>query len=153
MPSKVKAIPGEYPGITPYLIVKGAAQAMEFYKRAFGAREIMRFDQPDGRVGHAEMQIGDARFMLADEFPEMKILSPQTLGGSGTGLLFYVESVDEVFNRAVAAGAVVNKPLQNQFYGDRNGTVVDPFGHKWSIATHVEDVSPEEMERRMKTAK
>ena len=105
MPSKVKAIPGEYPGITPYLIVKGAAQAMEFYKRAFGAREIMRFDQPDGRVGHAEMQIGDARFMLADEFPEMKILSPQTLGGSGTGLLFYVENVDEVFNRAVAAGA------------------------------------------------
>ena len=153
MPSKVKVIPDEYRGITPYLIVKGAAQAMEFYKRAFGAKEIMRFDQPDGRVGHAEMQIGDARFMLADEFPEMKILSPQTLGGSGTGLLFYVENVDEVFNRAIAAGAVVNKPLQNQFYGDRNGTVVDPFGHKWSIATHVEDVSPEEMERRMKTAK
>ena len=153
MPSKVKVIPDEYRGITPYLIVKGAAQAMEFYKRAFGAKEIMRFDQPDGRVGHAEMQIGDARFMLADEFPEMKILSPQTLGGSGTGLLFYVENVDEVFNRAVAAGAVVDRPLQNQFYGDRNGTVVDPFGHKWSIATHVEDVSPVEMERRMKTAK
>jgi PhnB protein len=113
----------------------------------------MRFDQPDGRIGHAEMQIGEARFMLADEFPEMKILSPKTLGGSGIGLLLYVEDVDGMFNRAIAAGAIVDRPLQNQFYGDRNGTVVDPSGHQWTIATHIEDVSPEEMERRMHAAK
>jgi PhnB protein len=153
MPSKVKSIPDDYRGITPYLIVKGAAKAMDFYQKAFGAKEIMRFDQPDGRIGHAEMQIGEARFMLADEFPEMKILSPKTLGGSGIGLLLYVEDVDGMFNRAIAAGAIVDRPLQNQFYGDRNGTVVDPSGHQWTIATHIEDVSPEEMERRMHAAK
>jgi PhnB protein len=153
MPSKVKPIPDDYRSITPYLIVKGAAKAMDFYQKAFGAKEIMRFDQPDGRIGHAEMQIGEARFMLADEFPEMKILSPKTLGGSGIGLLLYVEDVDGMFNRAIAAGAIVDRPLQNQFYGDRNGTVVDPSGHQWTIATHIEDVSPEEMERRMHAAK
>jgi PhnB protein len=153
MANKVKPIPDEYRGITPYLIVKDAAQAMKFYQRAFGAKEIMRFDQPDGRIGHAEMQIGDARFMLADEFPDMKILSPQSLGGSATGLLVYVENVDSVFKQAVAAGATVDRPVQDQFYGDRNGTVVDPSGHKWTIATHVEDVSAEEMERRMQVAK
>jgi PhnB protein len=153
MANKVKPIPDEYRGITPYLIVKDAAQAMKFYQRAFGAKEIMRFDQPDGRIGHAEMQIGDARFMLADEFPDMKIFSPQSLGGSATGLLVYVENVDSVFKQAVAAGATVDRPVQDQFYGDRNGTVVDPSGHKWTVATHVEDVSAEEMERRMQVAK
>jgi len=153
MVNKVKPIPDAYRGITPYLIVKDAAQTMTFYQSAFGAKEIMRFDQPDGRIGHAEMQIGEARFMLADEFPEMKILSPQTLGGSGTGLLLYVENVDAVFKQALAAGATVDRPVQDQFYGDRTATVVDPSGHKWTIATHIEDVSLEEMERRMKVAK
>jgi len=153
MPNKVKPIPDGYRGITPYLVVKGAAEAMQFYQNAFGAKEIMRLDQPDDRIGHAEMQIGDARFMLADEFPDMKILSPQTLGGSGTGLLLYVDNVDHVFNQAVRAGATVDRPLQNQVYGDRNATLIDPSGHKWTIATHIEDVSPEEMERRIKVAK
>jgi PhnB protein len=151
--SKVKPIPDENRGITPYLVVKGAAKAMDFYQKAFGAKEIMRFNQPDGRVGHAEMQVGDARFMLADEFPEMNIFSPQTLGGTSTYFLLYVEDVDAVFNRAVTAGARVDKPVQDQVYGDRNGTIVDPFGHKWTIATHIEDVSSEEMERRLQAAK
>ena len=153
MPNKVKPIPDDYPGITPHLVLKGAAKAMDFYRKAFGAKEIMRFDQPDGRIGHAEMQIREARFMLADEFPEMNILSPQSLGGSGTGLLLYVENVDAVFKQAVAAGATVDRAVQDQFYGDRNGTIIDPFGHKWTIATHIEDVSAEEMERRMKAVK
>jgi PhnB protein len=149
MPNKIKPIPDDYRGITPYLVVKGAAKAMDFYQKAFSATEIMRFDQPDGRIGHAEMQIGDARFMLADEFPEMKIFSPQTLGGTSVYFLIYVEDVDALFNRAVTAGAKVDKPVADQLYGDRNGTLMDPFGHKWTIATHIEDVSPEEMERRM----
>jgi len=149
MPNKVKPIPDDYRGITPYLVVKDAAGAMDFYQKTFGANEIMRFNQPDGRVGHAEMQIGDARFMLADEFPEMNIFGPKTLGGTSTYFLLYVEDVDAVFNRAVTAGARVDKPVQDQVYGDRNGTVVDPFGHKWTIATHIEEVSVEEMERRM----
>ena len=149
MPNKVKPIPDDYRGITPYLVVKDAAGAMDFYQKTFGANEIMRFNQPDGRVGHAEMQIGDARFILADEFPEMNIFGPQTLGGTSTYFLLYVEDVDAVFNRAVTAGARVDKPVQDQVYGDRNGTVVDPFGHRWTIATHIEEVSVEEMERRM----
>ena len=149
MPNNVKPIPDDYRGVTPYLVVKGAAKAIDFYQKALGAKEIMRFNQPDGRVGHAEMQIGDARFMLADEFPEMNIFGPQTLGGTSTYFLLYVEDVDAVFNRAVTAGARVDKPVQDQVYGDRNGTIVDPFGHKWTVATHIEEVSVEEMERRM----
>src|SRR5579864_5948630 len=137
--AKVKPVPEGYSGITPYLVVKGAAKAMDFYKKAFGAKETVRMGQADGRIGHAEMQIGEARFMLADEFPEMNILSPQSLGGSGTGLLLYVEDVDVVFKRALASGATQEKPVQDQFYGDRSGTLQDPFGHKWTIATHVED--------------
>ena len=149
MARKVKSIPDGYHAITPYLCINGAAAAIEFYTRAFGAAEVMRIAQPDGRVGHAEVRIGDSHVMLADEFPEMNIFGPQTLGGTSTYFLLYVEDVDAVFNRAVTAGARVDKPRQDQVYGDRNGTVVDPFGHRWTIATHIEEVSVEEMERRM----
>jgi PhnB protein len=145
----VKPIPDGYHTVTPYLIVKGAAEALEFYKRAFGATEIMRFPMPDGRVGHAEMKFGDSIVMLADEFPQMGAVSPQTLGGTPFGLCLYVPNVDELFAQAVAAGAKVERPVTNQFYGDRAGTVLDPFGHKWTITTHVEDVSHEEMQKRM----
>lgn len=149
MAGKVKSVPDGYHNITPYLVIKGAAAAIDFYKKAFGAVEVMRMPQPDGRVGHAELKFGDSFVMLADEFPEMNIVGPQTLGNSPVGILLYVDDVDAVFNRAISLGATVNKPLADQFYGDRNGTVIDPFGHKWTIATHKEDVSMEEMERRM----
>ena len=145
----VKAIPDGYHSVTPYLIVKGAARALEFYQKAFGARELMRLPGPEGKLGHAEVQIGDSRVMLADEHPGMGAVSPQALGGSPVGLCIYVEDVDAVFDRAVAAGAKVVRAVQDQFYGDRSGTVEDPFGHKWTVATHKEDVSPEEMQRRM----
>ena len=148
MPDKVQPIPEEYSGITPYLIVKGAANALQFYRKAFEAKELMRFDQDDGRIGHAEMQVGKARFMLADEFPEMNIRSPQSFGGTGCGFLLYVEDVDAVFDRTIGLGATISKPVQDQFYGDRSGTLIDPFGHKWTIATHIEDISREGMERR-----
>lgn len=148
MANQVKAIPEGYERAVPYMSVRGAAQALEFYKKAFGAEVLVRMDQPDGKVGHAEFRIGNSILMLADEFPEMGFLSPQTLGGSPVGIHFYVEDVDSVFNRAVAAGATVARPLQNQFYGDRIGMLKDPFGHSWSFATHIEDVSPEEMTRR-----
>jgi PhnB protein len=147
--ANVKPIPEGYHNITPYLVIKGAAAAIDFYKKAFGAAEIMRMPQPDGRVGHAELKFGDSYVMMADEFPEMNIVGPQTLGNSSVGILLYVDDVDAVFNRALTLGASVNKPLADQFYGDRSGTLVDPFGHKWTIATHKEDVSAEEMERRM----
>jgi PhnB protein len=145
----VKPIPDGYHTVTPYLIVKGAAEAIDFYKKAFGATEIMRFPMPDGRLGHAEIKIGDSFVMLADEFPQMLAVSPATLGGTPIGLCLYVPNVDELFNQAVAAGAKVERPVTNQFYGDRAGTVLDPFGHKWTITTHVEDVSMEEMQKRM----
>ncbi len=145
----VKPIPDGYHAVTPYLIVKGAAQAIEFYKKAFGAVEIMRFPGPDGRVGHAEIQLGDSRVMLADEHPQMGAVSPQTVGGTPVGLCLYVKDVDAVAQQAVAAGAKVERPVQDQFYGDRSGTFADPFGHKWTVATHKEDVTPEEMQRRM----
>ena len=138
--------------MTPYLIIRGAAEAIEFYKKAFGAVEKMRFPFPGGRIGHAEIQIGNSHVMLADEFPEMGAKSPQTIGGTAVGLAVYVEDVDTVFNRALAAGAKEERPLKNQFYGDRSGTLIDPFGHKWTVATHIEDVSPEEMARRMPEA-
>ncbi|HLQ46348.1 MAG TPA: VOC family protein [Planctomycetaceae bacterium] len=149
----VKPIPDGYHTVTPYLIVKGAADAIEFYKRVFGATEFMRVPGPGGCVAHAEIKIGDSIIMLADEFPQMDALSPKTIGGTPVGLMLYVANVDEVFARAIAAGAKELRPLQNQFYGDRSGTVADPFGHKWTIGTHVEDVTPEEIQRRMAAMK
>src|ERR1044072_4746420 len=138
----VKKIPEGYHTVTPYLIVSGAAQALDYYQRAFHAEECLRFPGPGGKIMHAEIKIGDSRVMLADEFPQMGARSPQTIGGTATGLCIYVEDVDKIFNQAIAAGGKVERPLQNQFYGDRSGTLVDPFGHKWTVATHVEDVSP-----------
>jgi len=135
--------------VTPYLIVKGASAAMDFYKQAFNATERMRMAGPGGQIMHAEMAIGSSPVMLADEFPQMDALSPQSIGGSPVIILLQVENVDEVFQRAVNAGAVAERPVQNQFYGDRSGTLRDPFGHRWTISTHMEDVSPAEMQRRM----
>jgi PhnB protein len=144
----VKPIPDGYHVLTPYLIVNDAAGAIEFYKQALGAVETMRMSGPDGKVGHAELKIGPANIMLADEFPQMGATSAKTLGGSPVGLLLYVEDVDDVAARVVAAGARTLRPVQDQFYGDRSGTFEDPYGHKWTISTHKEDVSPEEMRRR-----
>ena len=145
--AKFKPIPDGYHSITPYLIVKGAAKALEFYKKAFAAEERLRMPQPDGRIGHAEIRIGDSVVMLADEAPERDIRAPQ--GSTPVHLMIYCENVDAVFKRALAAGGKELRPLQDQFYGDRSGTLVDPFGHQWTVATHVEDVSGEEMKRRM----
>jgi len=153
MANKVKPIPDGYHNVTPYLVIKGAAAAIEFYKKAFGAVVVMQMPQPDGRIGHAELKFGDSYVMLADEFPEMDVVSPKTLGNSPVGLLLYVDDVDKTVERAVAMGATIKKPVANQFYGDRNGTIEDPFGHKWTVAVHVEDVTPEEMNRRMAAAK
>ncbi len=144
----VKPIPEGYHTLTPYLIVKGAAAALDFYARALGARELVRMADPSGKVGHAEMKIGDSPFMLADEFPEMGAVAPRAGGGHSVSFLVYVPDVDAAFARALAAGAKAVRPVQDQFYGDRSGTLEDPFGHQWTLATHVEDVSPEEMERR-----
>ena len=148
----VKPIPDGYSSVTPYLIVTGAANALDYYKMAFDAQEIMRMPGPDGKIAHAEIQIGNARLMLADESPQMGHKSPQTIGGSGTGLMLYVNDVDDSFQRAVSGGGKVVQEVKNQFYGDRSGTLADPFGHHWTIATHVEDVAPEEMKRRMDEA-
>jgi PhnB protein len=145
----VKPIPDGYHTVTPYLIVKDAARALEFYRSAFGAEEAMRFEMPGGKIGHAEIRIGDSAVMLADEFPEMNAVGPASLGGTTVSLLLYSEDVDARFDRAVAAGATVVRPVADQFYGDRTGTVKDPFGHQWTISTHVEDVSREEMDRRL----
>jgi PhnB protein len=144
----LKPIPDGYHTATPYLIVAGAAAAIDFYKRAFNATELMRLDGPHGRIGHAEIQIGDSRIMLADEHPEIGACGPQSFGGSPTSILLYVENVDALFQQAIAAGAEEVRPVRDQFYGDRSGTLLDPFGHKWSIATHTEDVSAEELDRR-----
>ena len=146
-----KPIPEGYHSVTPYLIIKGATQAIDFYKKAFGATELFRMPAPGGKIGHAEIKIGDSPIMLADEFPEMGHKSPQTLGGSPISIMIYVTDVDTVFNQAIAAGGKEQRPVKDQFYGDRSGTLEDPFGHVWHVATHKEDVSPEEMERRMKT--
>jgi PhnB protein len=146
--SKTKSIPEGYHTATPYLIIKGAAKAIEFYKKAFGAQEMMRMAQPDGRIGHAEIKIGDSPIMIADEFPEMGARSPQSLGGSPVSILLYVEDVDAFAKQAVTAGTKVVRPVKDQFYGDRSGSFEDPFGHQWHIATHVEDVAPEEMHKR-----
>lgn len=140
--------PEGYHTATPYLIIKGAAAAIEFYKSVFGATELMRIPGPDDRVGHAEIKIGDSTIMLADEFPELCHRGPKSLGGTTVSLMLYVDDADGMFNRAVAAGSEVVKPMMNQFYGDRSGTFYDPWGHGWTVATHVEDVTPEEMQRR-----
>jgi PhnB protein len=145
----VKPIPDGYHSITPYLIVKDAVDAIAFYQQAFDATEILRLDGPGGSVMHAELQVGDSRIMMADECPDMNALAPQSPGSSGVGLCLYVENVDEIVAQAIEAGAEIQRPLQDQFYGDRSATLQDPFGHVWTVATHIEDVSPEEMDRRM----
>jgi PhnB protein len=147
--SKVKPIPEGYHSVTSYLCCRDAAAAIEFYKKAFGATEVLRMGSPDGKIGHAEIQIGDSRVMLADEFPEMGFLSPKTIGGSPVMMHIYVEDVDATVPRAVAAGANVTREVADQFYGDRGGQLEDPFGHKWYVSTRKEDLSPEEVKRRM----
>jgi PhnB protein len=148
MPTTVKPIPEGHHAVTPYLSIKGAANAIEFYKKAFRAREVMRMAQPDGRVGHAELQIGDSRIMLADEFPDMNFRGPHSIGGTPVHLHLYVSDADAVVNQAVAAGAKVLRPVQDQFYGDRSGSLVDPHGHVWHVATHKEDLSVEDIQKR-----
>jgi PhnB protein len=144
----VKPIPDHYSTATPYLTVKDADKAIEFYQQAFGATESMRLVDPSGTIGHAEIIIGNSPIMLSDEFPEMGIHSPQTLGGSPMSIHLYVEDVDATFNQAIAAGAKEVMAIEDQFYGDRTGKIIDPFGHTWAIATHQEDVSPEELQQR-----
>jgi len=145
---KVQPIPAGYHSVTPYLSIRGAAEAIEFYKKAFGAREIMRMPGPGGLVGHAEIRIGDSRIMLADEFAAMDFLSPKTRGGTTVTIHLYMKDVDTAVARASAAGAKVVRPVQDQFYGDRTGSLEDPFGHVWHIATHKEDLSIAELKRR-----
>jgi PhnB protein len=148
----VNPIPEGYHAITPYLCIKGAASAIEFYKRALGATETMRMPHPDGRVAHAELKIGTAKIMLADEFPEMGVLSPTTIGGTPVTLHMYVQDVDALVTKATAEGLKVLRPVQDQFYGDRGGKFEDPYGHHWWIATHKEDVAPEELAKRAAAA-
>jgi len=148
MTNKVKPIPDGYHTVTPYLVIKDAASAIEFYKKAFGAVEIMRMPGPDGRVMHAEISIGNSRLMIADECPEMNARSPKSLGGSPVSLLLYVEDVDSFFTRATSAGAATIRPVKDQFYGDRSGSLSDPFGHLWHVGTHKEDVAPAELQKR-----
>lgn len=149
---KVNPVPKNYPVLTPYLCIKGATAAIEFYKKALGAKERMRMPTPGGMIGHCEMQIGPSLFMLADEFPGCGAPSPATLNGTTTTMMVYVKDVDAVFSKAVAAGATVVMPVQDMFYGDRSGTLKDPFGHHWMLASHVEDVAPKEMMKRSKEA-
>ncbi len=144
----VSYVPAGYHTIVPYITVRNAAKAIEFYKQAFGATELMRFAGPDGSVAHAEIEISGSRIMLGDEMPEWGNRGPESLGGASGGLCVYLPDVDASVAKAVAAGATVFKPVQGQFYGDRSGTVIDPFGHVWTLATHIEDVSDEEMHRR-----
>ena len=144
----VKPKPEGYHSVTPYIIVDDGAAAIDFYKAAFGAVEVMRLPMGD-RIGHAEVKIGDSHVMLASEFPDMNALGPKSRGGTTVSLLIYVPDVDAAFDRAIAAGGVAARPVADQFYGDRAGTLTDPFGHQWTIATHVEDVSVEECQRRM----
>ena len=146
----VQPIPAGYHSVTPYLLVRGAAKALDWYAQALGARELMRFPLPGGGIAHAEVMIVDSHVMLADEVPDEGFVGPQTLGAAGVSLMLYVDDVDATFARAVAAGATSRRAVVDQFYGDRSGTLVDPFGHVWTIATHKEDVSAEEAQRRMK---
>ena len=144
----VKPIPEGYHSVTPYLVIDGAAEALEYYKTAFGAIELFRMEH-EGKIGHAEIKIGDSPIMLADPHPAEGHVSPKTLGGSPVGIMIYVDDVDTIFQQAIAAGGTEKKALQDQFYGDRSGTLTDPFGHVWTVATHKEDVSPEEIEKRL----
>jgi len=148
-PKKPKPVPEGYHTVTPYLVLQGAAAALDFYKRAFSAEELVRMPGPGGRVMHAEIKIGDSMVMLADESPERGYRGPHALGGTPVSICLYVEDVDSLAAQAVAAGAKAIRPVEDQFYGDRSGTFSDPYGHQWTISTHVEDVSPEEMHRRM----
>ncbi len=147
--ANVKPIPDGYHSITPYLHIHGAARALDFYKQAFGARELVRLAGADGKIGHAEIMIGDSIVMLADEVPEMGIHSPSSLKGTSVSIVLYVEDVDKVVARAIKAGATIRRPLEDKFYGDRSATLADPFGHEWTVSTHLEDVEPEEFKRRM----
>jgi PhnB protein len=151
MPS-VKPIPDGYRSLTPYLIVAGGAEAIAFYEQAFGAKVRLRLDRPDGKIGHAELEIGDSVVMLADEYEPMGAKAPAAYGGSPVSLHLYVADVDAVAATAVAAGAALKRPVENQFYGDRLGTIEDPFGHVWHVSTHIEDLSPEEIGRRAAAA-
>jgi PhnB protein len=144
----VKPVPEGYHSVTPYLVCHDAAGAIDFYRQVFGAEELMRMPSPGGKVGHAELRIGDSTIMLADEHPEVGARSPRTVGGTPVSLMVYVPDVDATFKKALGAGATQDRPLENQFYGDRSGGITDPFGHQWTIATHVEDVPPDEMARR-----
>jgi PhnB protein len=150
--SPAKPIPDGYPRVSPYLVVDDATKAIDFYKQVLGATERMRMAAPGGKVGHAELQIGDSVVMLADEFPEMGAVSPKTVGGTPVTLGMYVEDVDKTFDAAVQAGAKALRPVEDQFYGDRSGQIEDPFGHRWSLSTHIEDVSPDEMAKRAQQA-
>jgi len=143
-----KPIPDGYPQVTPYLCVDGAADAIEFYGNVLGTSERMRMPSPGGRIGHAELELGDSVIMLSDEHPEIGVVGPKTIGGTPVTISVYVEDVDAVFQRALAAGANELRPVQDEFYGDRSGRFEDPFGHRWNVATHVEDVPPDEMEKR-----
>ncbi|MFO7592350.1 MAG: VOC family protein [Acidimicrobiia bacterium] len=147
--AKVKPIPDGYPRITPYLYIDGAAAAIDFYCSILGGTERMRLPAPDDKVGHAEIQFGDSVVMLADESPEMGALSPKTVGGTPMSLMLFVEDADATAAKAVDAGATITEPVSDKFYGDRSGTITDPWGHSWNLATHIEDVSPEDMEARM----
>jgi PhnB protein len=148
MAAKANPIPKGYHTVTPYLVLDDASRAIDFYKKAFGAQEIMRMDGPPGKIAHAEIKIGDSPIMISDEMPGASDRSPKSLGGSGVGIFLYVDNVDSVFNQAVSAGAKAEMPPQDMFWGDRFGKLVDPFGHHWALATHVEDVAPEEMNKR-----
>lgn len=150
MTAKTKPIPDGYHTVTPYLVITDAGKAIEFYKEVFDATESTLLKSPDNKVMHAEMNIGDSKIMFCDECPDWNALSPQTIGGTAVSIMLYVEDVDSVVNRAVAAGAKLLMPVADQFWGDRMGTFSDPFGHKWSIATHTEDLTPEEISRRAK---
>ena len=148
----VSPIPEGYHSVTPYLVMKNAAAAIEFYKKAFGAVELLRMAAPGGKIGHAEIKIGDSPVMLADEYPDMGFKGPESLGGTPVSLMIYVDDVDKIYPQAIAAGGKEVRPLQNQFYGDRSGTLTDPFGHVWTISTHVEEVPEEELAKRAEAA-
>ena len=145
----VNPIPSGYAGVTPYLVMRDATRALDFYKEVFGAKEALRLDYPDGKIAHAELAIGQGYVMLSEEMPEMGFRGPLSLGGTPVSLLIYVKDVDAVFAKAIAAGAESRRPVADQFYGDRAGTLVDPFGHTWTIATHQKDMSAEEMQKAM----
>jgi PhnB protein len=152
MASQTRQIPEGFHTVTPYLVIRDAAGAIEFYKQAFGAEELFRIEGPPGKIGHAEIKIGDSIIMLSDEYPGGNCRSPQSLGGTPVNILLYVKDVDQAFNQAVSAGAKVDMPLADMFWGDRYGQVTDPYGHSWSLATHKEDVPPEELQQRFQTA-